>query len=554
MMEKLFFPSSGQLAQPTALKATLALCKDLLEELGSPRALSVYLLLEYEEWDQVATGLPIEAEWYLDSESFFRDYQATKLLSKADFLPTSFDRRKVALVRFESAEAQCSETNRRWRLWNAGKWALEPDLGRVISTTGDLIHSILGRFPAADLLENCRWGPGATTSIRNPRTSVYDKYLEPMTGSGLCHTMFGPLLDQVTLWSTFQRGFKCVSDGNKVVLVPKDAKTERSIAAEPSLDSFIQLGIGRLMRRGLRRFGVDLSTQKVNQDLARYGSLTGKVATVDLSMASDTASKVVVETLFPADWLLAMKCCRSPTWRRGGESGVYHKFSSMGNGYTFEMETILFLATALAVAKELGLPTWEVTSYGDDITIGVEGVDLLRRSLVFLGFSFNISKSFDKGVFRESCGKDYFLGTNVRPYFVRSLLRDVRDLMKFHNGILKGHIPMRRTAAKALRLSEPRDRLFGPSELGDTVFYSDTPRGWFQPASKRFPMFEGFIVRHWVFKPEKMPVKFLEPALLASLYSNKETPTLGRHTLRQRGTWVTRTVLIPGWESMTLSP
>ncbi len=553
-MEKQFLPSSGQLHHAAALETTLALCKSLLEELGTPRALSMYLLLEYKEWDQVAAGLPIEPLWYNDPESFFRDYQATKLLTKADFLPTSFDRRKVALVRFESAESQCSETNRRWRLWNVGKWALEPDVDRVISTTKHLIHDILGRFPAADLLENCRWGPGATTSIRNPRTSVYDKYLEPLTGSGLCHTMFGPLVDQVTLWSTFQRGFKCVSDGNKVVLVPKDAKTERSIAAEPSLDSFIQLGIGQLMRRGLRRFGVDLSSQTLNQHLARYGSFTGKVATVDLSMASDTAAKVVIETLFPADWLLAMKCCRSTTWRRGGESGVYSKFSSMGNGYTFEMETILFLATALAVARELGLPTWEVTSYGDDITIGVEGVDLLSRSLAFLGFSFNGSKSFDSGPFRESCGKDYFLGTNVRPYFVRSLLRDVRDLMKFHNGILKGLVPLRRTAAKALRCAEPRDRLFGPSELGDTVFYSSYPRGWFKLASEKWPMYEGYIIRHWVFKPEKMPVKFLEPALLASLYSNKESPTLGRHTLRKRGTWVTRTVLIPGWESMTLTP
>jgi len=231
----------------------------------------------------------------------------------------------------------------------------------------------------------------------------------------------------------------------------------------------------------------------------------------------------------------------------GRASGVYSKFSSMGNGYTFEMETVLFLATAQAVCEELGLPKWEVTAYGDDLTIGVEGVDLLTRALTFLGFSVNLSKSFWTGPFRESCGKDYFLGTNVRPYFVRNLLRDVRDLMKFHNGILKGHVPFRKTAGKALRLAGPEDRLFGPQDLGDTVFYSDTPRGWFKPASQRYPMFEGFIVRHWVFKPEKETVKFYEPAVLASLYSNKEAPTQGKATLRKRGTWVTRTVLISSW-------
>lgn len=507
------------------------------------------------QWDQLAVGHPISPDHYLSAEDFFLDYQAVSLLTKADFLPTSFDKRKTALVRFESAESQCRETNRYWRrdvIDGAG--ISDPSVARIISMTEREIYRILGRFPAARLLDNCRWGPGATTSIRNPRTSVYEKYLEPLHGSGPCLTLFGPLLDQIPLWRALQRGAFCVSDGNKVVLVPKNAKTLRSIAAEPSFDSFIQLGIGQLMRQCLAREGIDLSTQETNRSLARYGSLTGKVATVDLSMASDTAAKVVVDTLFPSDWLVAMKSCRSTRWRMGGESGEYAKFSSMGNGYTFEMETLLFYATAKSVAKDLGLPLWEVTAFGDDLTIGVEGVDLLQRSLAYLGFTFNAEKSCTSGVFRESCGHDYFLGTNVRPYFVRSVLRDVRDLKKFHNGILRGFLPFRKTAAKALRLSEPQYRLFGPRSLGDTVFESDAPKGWFQPASKRYPMFEGFIVRHWVFIPDKRRVQFLEAAVLASLTSStgnswwiERSPTLGMSTLRKRGTWVTRAVLVPSW-------
>lgn len=531
------------------LETTLTLCKSLLEEINTPRSLSVYLLIEAGEWDQVAKGLPLEAEWYCTAEEFFLDVQATKLLMKADFLPTSFDRRKVALERFESAESQCQEANRRWRsIYVDGKGSPPPGLDRLVSRTKDNIQYILGRFPYEKLLDNCRWGPGATTSIRNPRTSVYDKYLEPVTGSGRCLQLFSPLIREVPLWASFQKGAYCVADGNKVVFVPKDAKTERSIAAEPSFDTFIQLGIGRLMRRCLLRHGVDLDSQVRNQELARYGSLTGKVATVDMSMASDTAAKLVIEESFPADWLVAMKASRSSHWRMGGASGVYSKFSSMGNGYTFEMETILFYAAAQAVARELGLPWWEVTAYGDDITIGVEGVPLLTELLSFYGFTVNSTKSYSSGPFRESCGKDYFLGNDVRPYFVRSVLRDVRDLMKFHNGLLRTLIPFRRTSAKALRLAEPKDRVFGPRSLGDTVFESSAPRGNFQVASKHFPMFEGFIVRHWVFKPDKEAVKFYEPALLAALSSGPESPTLGFKTLRKRGTWVTRTVLVPGWD------
>jgi len=544
-----YYPSEGLVPKEQAFDTTLQVCCTLLEEINCPRSLAICILIRYKEWDQVALGLPLEAEWFCDAESFFRAYQATKLLSKADFLPTTFDKRAVALERFESAEAQCAETNRRWRSWTSGgSIPIDPDVDRVISTTRHRIHSILRRFPYERLLDHCRWGPGATTSIRNPRTSVYEKYLEPVTGSGPCLTLFGPLLDQVPLWRALHRGVFCVSDGNKVVLVPKDAKTLRSIAAEPSFDSFVQLGIGQLMREGLTRNGVFLESQEMNRDLARYGSLTGKVATIDLSMASDTLAKCVVDALFPADWLMAMKATRSPHWRMGRESGVYHKFSSMGNGYTFETETILFLATAQAVAKELGLPWWEVTAYGDDLTIGVEGADLLTRSLAFLGFSTNKSKSYDRGAFRESCGKDYFLGTNVRPYFVRSLLRDVRDLAKFHNGIMRGLIPFPRTATKLLRLASPSDRLFGPKGLGDTVFWSSAPRGWWKPASKKYPMFEGYIVRHWVFKPEKEQFRFYEAGVLASLHSNAVAPTLGFSTLRKRGTWVTRTVIVPSWD------
>lgn len=564
--------STGLIKDHDPFDTTLQLCKELLSEIGTPRALSIYLLIEACEWDQLANGLEICPEHYLDAEEFNLDYQATCLLMKADFLPTSFDKRAEALVRFESAETLCSETNHKWRSYYVrGTGLPDPTVDRIISMTKRKIAHVLGRFPVEDLLEHCRWGPGATSSIRNPRTSVYEKYLEPVTGSGPCLTLFGPLIKDVALWDTFQRGPRCVSEGNKVALVPKNAKTLRSIAAEPSIDSYIQLGIGRLMRMRLLHHGVDLKSQRMNQDLARYGSLTGKVATVDLSMASDTAAKVVIEELFPADWLLAMKSCRSPSWRRGDVSGVYAKFSSMGNGYTFEMETLLFYATACAVAEELGLPWWEVTSYGDDITIGVEGVPLLRDVLSFLGFKFNTSKSHDHGVFRESCGKDFFLGTNVRPYFVRSVLRDARDLKKFHNGILKGLVAFQHTAAKALRLVDKRFWYFGPGRLGDNVFYSRVPRGWFIPASRRFPMFEGFIVRQWVFQPSTTRFEFLEPGILASLYTlgassgdegprwhltrglrqalnGAESTTEGKSVLRERGTWVTRRVLIPGWD------
>lgn len=542
-------PSRSSQENLDGLETTLRVASRALEEIDTPKSLATWLLIKYKEYDQVAQGLPIDALDYNDVDSFAKDYQAVKLLTKADFLPTTFDRKAVALVRFESAELQCKETNARWRsVYYDGRVLPDPDVDRIVSMTRHLIHKILGPFPARRLLSRCKWGPGATTSIRNPRTSVYEKYLEPLTGSGPCLTQFAALMEQVSLWKSFQRDYVGVCVDNKVVFVPKDAKTLRGIAIEPSFDTWIQLGIGGLMRDRLALYGVNLDSQETNRDLARYGSLTGKVATVDLVMASDTAAKLVIDSQFPADWLVAMKSCRSTGWRAGGNSGTYHKFSSMGNGYTFEMETVLFYAIARSIAEDMSLPSWEVNVFGDDITIGVEGVPLLTKVLSFFGFTVNTSKSYSAGPFRESCGKDYFLGHNVRPYFMRSMLRDVHDLMKTHNGFLRGHVKLQATARYVRRFAAPDEVLYGPTTLGDTVFYSPVPRGWFIPAAKRYPMYEGFIVRHYVFKPQKTGFKFLEPAILASLHSNAESPSKGMSTLRKRGTWVTKTVIVPGWD------
>ena len=115
MKDNLLLSSPGLLSQKEAWDTTLSVCNALLEEINTPRSLAMHILIRYEQWDLVAEGLPIDALWYDDPESFFLDYQATKLLTKADFLPTTFDRKAIALGRFESAETACSDTNRRDR-------------------------------------------------------------------------------------------------------------------------------------------------------------------------------------------------------------------------------------------------------------------------------------------------------------------------------------------------------------------------------------------------------------------------------------------------------
>jgi hypothetical protein len=57
--------------------------------------------------------------------------------------------------------------------------------------------------------------------------------------------------------------------------------------------------------------------------------------------------------------------------------------------------------------------------YGDDIIVPAASYELLTRVLKQLGFEVNLDKSFATGPFRESCGADYFLGSQVRPLFMK---------------------------------------------------------------------------------------------------------------------------------------
>jgi hypothetical protein len=92
-------------------------------------------------------------------------------------------------------------------------------------------------------------------------------------------------------------------------------------------------------------------------------------------------------------------------------------FSSMGNGYTFPLESLLFFSVveALVLAEQLHL----CSVYGDDIIVPQDRASDVIEALNFLGFKVNIKKSFLAGSFFESCGTDWFKGQEVRPFFLR---------------------------------------------------------------------------------------------------------------------------------------
>jgi hypothetical protein len=225
----------------------------------------------------------------------------------------------------------------------------------------------------------------------------------------------------------------------RVVTVPKTLKTPRIIAIEPTCMQYMQQAL-------LERFVSGLASSKLldpflrftdqtpNQRMARDGSLRGELATLDLSEASDRVLNQLVRTLFR----------RYPSLQKGVDAtrsrqadvpghGVIRlsKFASMGSALCFPIEAIVFLTLVfLGIQDELKRPLTrrdiesfhgKVRVYGDDIIVPVRYVASVVARLEGNSFKVNRNKSFWNGKFRESCGKDYYGGTDVTIVRVRQL-------------------------------------------------------------------------------------------------------------------------------------
>lgn len=229
-----------------------------------------------------------------------------------------------------------------------------------------------------------------------------------------------------------------VVEGSRLAFVPKTRSISRTICTEPVLNMLFQKGIGLTLERLLQRsFNIDLRYQPdKNRRLAQLGSMNGRFATIDLSSASDSMSLRLCESMLPVSVLSILLAARSPlTILPDGSKVELQMVSSMGNAYTFPLQTIFFTAIVLAAYKVLGIkPEYpkpgklgadstlgNFAVFGDDIICVTEAYGLVTRALSICGFKVNQDKSFFNGDFRESCGRDYLSGCNVRGVYIKSL-------------------------------------------------------------------------------------------------------------------------------------
>jgi hypothetical protein len=349
------------------------------------------------------------------------------------------------------------------------------------------VDRLLGSRPPT-LLEG-RFGPGATMSDKSQASTVPDKMssLPTLTPNAWPHlfpwsgTMWASASASLGNSPSFIRG-------NAFFSVPKTALTRRGCAKEPSVNGFYQLGLGRVMKKRLLSRGINLAEgQDIHRLRAKSASRDGQLATIDLSSASDTVCVNLVKLMLNPKWFELLDSLRSPYTLVGGKWVRLEKFSSMGNGYTFELETCLFAAIAHTACRGEVTYGRDFLVYGDDIIVPVRFAKDVISALKFFGFTPNEKKTFSEGSFRESCGGDFFDGVGVRPFSLEKDPDEPQKLISLANGIRRmarqdGAPPsrwlgLRRSWFKCLDLLPLTvRRCRGPEALGDVVIHDEEDR------------------------------------------------------------------------------
>lgn len=340
-------------------------------------------------------------------------------------------RRAAAIQKWMGVEESNSDTN--LRLYTSQ--CTEPDFGwtsfdRFISEVRAIIAKVLGPLDTVTLFQGGNHTNGASTRVKRSPSAALSKHVGEahVTSSALRH------------WYTASAGTVLSGQPLKLVkhsvlfTVPKSSEIDRVACKEPEINMYLQRCAGQFIRKRLRRFGVDLNDQTINQRLAK-DALRLHLATVDLSSASDSITKQLVQLLLPVEWWSLLDDLRVQSVSIDGTIHYPEMFSSMGNGFTFELESLLFWSMTRVIAKLSGV-RGRINVYGDDIICPSKIGPRLARIFSFFGFKVNTKKSNWSGLFRESCGKHYHNGLEITPFYVRGPITSKTDVIRLLNRLL----------------------------------------------------------------------------------------------------------------------
>lgn len=337
-------------------------------------------------------------------------------------------------------------------------------------------------------IEVCPWGhhgPGSTADAGRVDAVLKDTYLNYDSLHAYAYRRSGYAIEEFLPKSSTLHGPK--NRYVKLITVPKTALKRRTIALETVESQYFQQAFRDSLYSHIDRHlkMIPLYHQEVNRQQAYQGSISGHIATIDLSAASDSVRWDLVRIAFRKcervlPWLYAS---RSRFVQIAGETYPLKIFATMGNAICFPTESLIFAAICECAYRDSGRKPRTrgispgYTVYGDDITCHTEVSDRIIDYLTRLGFTPNLDKTCANNapfVYRESCGAEYLAGVDVSPLKLpRSFRRldprrspeTVSSYIALANECLKfGYLSMRQVLIRELLDAEIPPPLFGEGE------------------------------------------------------------------------------------------
>lgn len=464
---------------------------------------------------------------YENPNDYYVVAQSAALLTKVPFPFGDGDqaRRAQAVDKFLLSEKLCRISSRRLDFYSAHPDREDPVMRVIFSRARALIDTVLGSVDNAfdRIMQLSRFGPGMTMcSTDSARTTPYYKLgADYWSVSATCRPYADTMVLQSPVWTLHQGDIDWsaatvrlpwrIVQSCRIAFVPKDERTFRTIAIEPFGNVSVQLGVHEYLTKRLKQFaGIDIHSQEWNQKAALEGSKNwlsrDTVSTIDLSMASDCVSPGLIRRLVRPQWVALLDDIRSHNYELDGVERPFSKWSSMGNGYTFALETLLFWALA-QTCEEYCKSQQKALAYGDDIIVSRRSSLLVLQVLRYAGFKVNSSKTNVVGPFRESCGADFHSGVTVRPFYQRSFIPRVTDAFVILNSLSTvSRLDTFDVCQKVLQAIPDSARCYGPASLAmDSHIHM--PYWWLhehKPKGFRFNRgIQNYQHRALVFKPRR---------------------------------------------------
>lgn len=286
-------------------------------------------------------------------------------------------------VQFPSGETLISlhgEVDLQNKLADVSQWCITGDAFNLFIKIAQK-HRAIKKMVKEHWSANVRYayGPTQPGTLRKAERGLWNKYQNPQE----------VFRNKVRAIVTFVYGARFTT-------VPKNNEVDRVIECEAMLNMICQRVIAGGIRRVLRAYGVILP---VGQDVHK-ALIQKQVDTTDLKNASNSIWMQVVRWFLGNTYLgRLVEKTRSAVVLVEGELVPLNMVAPMGNGFTFELMTLLLLSICREIDDK-------ATVYGDDI-ITHHSANLVHASLQAIGVQLNVEKTFVQSKFRESCGGFY---------------------------------------------------------------------------------------------------------------------------------------------------